>query len=55
MNWLQDRGLISDNCLEFWEVAPVDVEEVMEQAAFTYNPDWIAWILATWKKKENLC
>lgn len=31
MNWLQDRGLISDNCVEVEDVAEVDVEKVLER------------------------
>lgn len=29
MNWLQDRGLISDNCVTVEDVAPQNVESVI--------------------------
>lgn len=30
MNWLQDRGHISDNCVDAEQVAPVDVLRVLD-------------------------
>lgn len=33
MNWLQDRGLISDNCVTVESVAPCDIERVLNMAA----------------------
>lgn len=33
LNWLQDRGLISDLCVTLEDVAEVDVQRVLELAA----------------------
>lgn len=30
MNWLQDHGLISDNCIDPEDVATVDVDRVLK-------------------------
>ena len=51
MNWLQDRGLIADECVEFWQVAAVDIYRVMEEAAFILNPAWIAVVRNNFEEK----
>jgi len=37
MNWLQDRGHISDNCIDPEDVAECDVKVVLEKANFKTN------------------
>lgn len=43
MDWLQDRGLISDNCVTPEDVAPCDVKAVMEKAGAM-----LLWTLPPW-------
>lgn len=52
MNWLQDHGLIADECVEFWQVAPCDLWEVLEQAAFRFNPAWLAALRKYYEERE---
>jgi hypothetical protein len=54
MNWLQDHGLIADECIDFWQVAPCDLDEVLEQAAFRFNPAWIAALRKDFQEKMHL-
>ena len=36
MNWLQDHGYISDNCVNPEDVARVDVEAVLEKTGMPF-------------------
>lgn len=51
MNWLQDRGLIADECVDAWQVAIPDLERVIEEAAFRFNPAWLRALMEYFLKK----
>jgi hypothetical protein len=44
MNWLQERGLVSDNCITAEDVGEVDTVRVLQSAhamwAATLNAEW---------------
>jgi hypothetical protein len=46
INWLQDHGMIADNCVEVEDVASGDVLTVLTLAALSeqFNQGWLATI-----------
>lgn len=54
MNWLQDRGWISDNCVTVEDVSPVDIERVLLAAKCKFDPDpWSSW--NQWNRSRLSC
>lgn len=52
MNWLQDRGLVSDNCVEAEDVCSVDVLRVLDaaEASPSLNPKCIAMVREAYER-----